>query len=129
MKLEIKTKESDQFPTDAFLMNVFEDWFDPCPLNSNPTINGLEIEWEDKTYVNPPYSSPKEWVIKAIGEHKKGKRIVMLLKHDSSTEWYRLLHEAGARFCMFNRRLQHKTGKASNFPSILVFLTELEEKQ
>lgn len=124
----MKVKESDQFPTDSFIMNVFEDWFDPCPLNDNPIIDGLKIDWKDKTYVNPPYSSPKEWVIKAILEYKKGKRIVMLLKHDSSTEWYRLLHEAGARFSMINRRLQHKTGKCSNFPSVLVFLTELEEK-
>ena len=26
--------------------------FDPCP--SNPTINGLLIDWKKYTYVNPP---------------------------------------------------------------------------
>jgi hypothetical protein len=41
----IFTKESDQFPTDAWLLKVFEDWFDPCPLNSNPETDGLSIEW------------------------------------------------------------------------------------
>ena len=120
----IKTKESDQFPTDAWLLTCFKDWFDPCPLNDNPEIDGLQIAWKDKTYVNPPYSNPKPWVIKAITEAKQGKRIIMLLKHDSSTEWYRLLHEYGAEFVMFGRRLQHQTGKTSNFPSVLVFLTK-----
>jgi hypothetical protein len=124
----IETKESDQFPTDDFIMNLFEGWFDPCPLNDKPIIDGLKIEWKDKTYVNPPYSKPLPWVKKAIEEHKKGKRIVMLLKHDSSTEWFRLLHESKAQFLMFGSRLKHKTGKTSNFPSILVLLTEKELK-
>lgn len=121
--LMISTKDSDQFPTDFWIMTVFEDWFDPCPLNKNPQVDGLNIDWKDKTFVNPPYSNPKSWVIKAIQEYKNGKRIVMLLKHDSSTQWYRLLHEAGAHFLLISERLKHNTGKTSNFPSVLVFLT------
>lgn len=119
----IVTKDSDQFPSDKWILSCFKEWFDPCPLNDKPMIDGLNIEWKDRTYVNPPYSNPKAWVIKAIEEAKKGKRIVLLLKHDSSTEWYRLLHEYGAEFCLIGKRLKHQTGKTSNFPSVLVFLT------
>ena len=49
--------------------------------------------------------------------------IVMLLKHDTSTEWYRLLHEAGARFLLVNGRLRHGTGRSAAFPSVLAVLT------
>jgi len=45
----------------------------------------------------------------------------MLLKHDSSTEWYRLIHESGGYILMINKRLKHQTGKVAPFPSILVF--------
>jgi succinyl-CoA synthetase alpha subunit len=42
-------------------------------LNDNPIINGLDVEWENKTYCNPPYSKPLPWINKAIEENKKGK--------------------------------------------------------
>ena len=31
-----------------------EQFFDPCPVN--PQWNGLEINWRELNYVNPPYS-------------------------------------------------------------------------
>ena len=49
--------------------------------------------------------------------------IVMLLKHDTSTEWYRLLHEAGAKFLLVNGRLKHQTGRACAFPSVLAVMS------
>lgn len=119
----VSTKPTDQFATDKWIMNVFDEWFDPCPLNPDPVVDGLQIDWKDKTYVNPPYSNPLPWVRKAIEEHRKGKRIVMLLKHDSSTKWYQMLHEEGANFLMIQGRLQHLHGDNAPFPSVLVLLT------
>lgn len=113
----------DNYLTDAWLMSIFENWFDPCPLNPNWEINGLEIEWENKTFVNPPYSKPKPWVAKAIEENKKGHTIVMLLKHDSSTQWFSMLHEAGARFLPIIGRLRYGTKKPAAFPSLLAVLS------
>ena len=49
---------NDNYATDDKIMALFEDWFDPCPLKDNPEIDGLNIEWGEKTYVNPPYSKP-----------------------------------------------------------------------
>tara|TARA_Y100000004_G_scaffold89474_1_gene100375 strand:+ start:618 stop:959 length:342 start_codon:yes stop_codon:yes gene_type:complete len=107
-------------------------WYDPCPIDHNPKIDkdGLEVDWEYYyrrsgyigAFVNPPYSNPLPWVKKAIAASKK-MPVVMLLKHDSSTEWFRLLHEAGARFLMINKRLKHRTGKGAAFPSVLAVLT------
>ena len=118
----IQTKPSDQFPTDFWLKCVFEDWFDPCPLNSQPIIDGLVIDWGSRAYVNPPYSDPLPWVLKAIEEKSKGCSVVMLLKLDPTTRWYRALVESGAHFLFVGERLHHGGKYASPFPSVLVVL-------
>ncbi len=127
---------TDKYETDNWLKYIFHDelYFDPCPINWNKDIHasGLDMSWYERVaydnyygvFVNPPYSNPKPWVEKAISENKtNGIMIVMLLKHDSSTEWFRLLHEAGARLMMINGRLKHNTGKGAAFPSVLAVLT------
>ena len=110
----------DNYKTPSWIMDIFEDWFDPCPLNENWEIDGLKIEWKNRTYVNPPYSSPLKWVEKAIEENKKGKMIVMLLKVDTSTKWFAKLIEAKVKILWFNERLKFINGKPANFPSMLV---------
>jgi hypothetical protein len=122
---------NDNYATDESIMELFEDWFDPCPLSENweeaGGPDGLEINWKDKTYVNPPYSKPLPWIEKAMEENKKGKRIVMLLRMDTSTEWFKKLQEADAKFLWINKRLKFKTGKPANFPSMLVILSRTKE--
>ena len=131
---------SDEYETDEWLMDLFEGWYDPCPLKQYSTKigdqlnlpreyneNGLKVLWNArgrKVFVNPPYSNPLPWVKAAIEEKRLSPEmvIVMLLKHDSSTEWYRLLHEAGAHFLMVNGRLKHRTGTGAAFPSVVVIL-------
>jgi choline dehydrogenase-like flavoprotein len=117
----------DSHPTDKWIQNIFLGWFDPCPLNYdyNPIshTDGLKIDWRFHTFVNPPYSDPLPWVRKAIREQAKGNTVVLLLKHDSSTKWYSLLHEAGANFMMINGRLKYGNTKTAAFPSMLAVLT------
>ena len=120
---------NDNYATDECIMELFESWFDPCPLDDEPKFDGLNIEWRDKTYVNPPYSKPLLWVNKAIQENKKGKTIVMLLRMDTSTEWFKRLQEANAKFLWINKRLKFRTGKPANFPSMLVILNKSEKSQ
>ena len=110
---------NDDLQTPLWLMKVFQEWDDPCPLNGS---GGLEREWGRAVFINPPYSNPLPWVQKAIEESKKGKMIVMLLRHDSSTEWWRILHEYGAHFLAFIGRLHYSDKKSANFPSVLVIL-------
>lgn len=100
------------------------DWlklplYDPCPLNCQ--WDGLSSEWAEWNFVNPPYSEPLKWVKKAIEESKKGKHIVMLLRVDTSTEWYKLLIEANAHFFYCNERIRFN-GSPPTFSSMLVFL-------
>jgi len=106
-------------------------WFDPCPLGSKHDALDPEFEWGPSRYagrrcvfVNPPYSNPKPWIERSIMENRdRGALVVLLLKHDSSTEWYRLLHEAGAHFLLVHGRLKHQTGTGANFPSMIAVIS------
>lgn len=89
-----------------------------CILN----LTDLEIEWPDRSFVNPPYSDPMPWIQKAIEESQKGKLIVLLLKLDSSTRWFAKLIEAGAHILFFNGRLHYGDKGPANFPSALFVL-------
>ena len=68
-----------------------EQFFDPCPVN--PQWNGLDIDWRDLNYVNPPYSRERgdkktlltQFVEKALDE--KGTTI-MLLPSKTDQEWF-----------------------------------------
>ena len=118
---------NDNYATDERIMEIFEDWFDPCFLSNDELrdFDGLGSDWKDKTYCNPPYSNPMLWVQKAIIENKKGKTIVMLLRMDTSTKWFKLLQENNALFFWVNGRLRFgDSGKPANFPSMLVILNK-----
>lgn len=128
--MAIKTKSSDSRRTPNWILDMYKDWFDPCPYNLSPEIDGLEIDWQDKTYVNPPYGNNQiiRWVHKAIKECRKGKRIVMLLPADTSTRYYADLVSAGAGIWMSCRRVKFIGYKAPAWGSMLVFLHPEEIK-
>ena len=117
----METKLSDKWTTPEWLIDLFKGYYDPCPLN--PIEDGLNTNWKDYTYVNPPYSEPLKWVLKAIEENKKGKTIVLLLKLDSSTRWYKELVNANAHILLFNERLHYSDSNPANFPSMLAILS------
>ena len=67
------------------LNNEFNFDFDPCPLFAE--FDGLNTEWGDSNFVNPPYSRKLKdaFVMKAIQESKQGKICVCLLPVSTST--------------------------------------------
>ncbi len=109
---------------DWILKGIFRGWYDPCPLSQGLVErDGLKSDWMgDRIFLNPPYSKPLPWIEKAIAEHKKGKTIALLVKHDSSTKWWAMLHETGAYFLPIMGRLTFDGKKAAPFPSVLVIL-------
>ena len=64
--------------------------FDPCPIN--PSFDGLNMDWKERNYINPPYSRKlkEAFIRKAFEESKKGKLCVMLLPVSTSTK---IFHE------------------------------------
>ncbi len=82
---------SDDWATPKYLYdelnNEFGFTFDPCPLGGEAEFDGLNIEWGDKNFVNPPYSRKLKdaFVKKAVEQAKKGKLCVLLLPVSTST--------------------------------------------
>lgn len=81
----------------------FEFNHDACPYPKPEDYDGLTAEWGESTYVNPPFGSimhngkkkgPTAWMRKAIEEHKKGKRVVVVYPVD---KWILLMLQAGAK--------------------------------
>ena len=73
--------------------------FDACPYPKPDDFDGLACGWGDSTYVNPPFGSiiqngkkkgPTAWARKAIEEHKKGKKVVLVYPID---KWILMLLE------------------------------------
>lgn len=84
------------------LQEEFQFDFDACPYPKPPDFDGLTCNWGGGTYVNPPFGSiihegkkkgPTAWARKAIAEHAKGKRVVMVYPID---KWVLMLLAAGA---------------------------------
>lgn len=126
----IVMKESDNYETDYWLYNLFIHYHDPCPFRGvyeNGWTNSLLEEWQSYNFVNPPYSDVLPWVEKSICEYQKGNTVVLLLKCDTSTRWYRKLYEAGAKFMFFHGRLKFRTGRAFGWPSMLAILSHDKE--
>lgn len=111
----------DNYKTPKWIFDLFEGYFDPCPLDPSPLVDGLDLEWGAKNFVNPPYSNPLIWVKKAIKENKKGKKIILLLKLDCSTQWFRLLMNANAHILFINERVKFN-GHAPPFCNALFIL-------
>lgn len=81
----------------------FSFTFDPCPYPKPVGFDGLTCEWGESNYVNPPFGSIMHegkkkgmtaWVRKALAEHAKGKRVVMVYPLD---KWVLMLLAAGAK--------------------------------
>ena len=110
---------------------MLHTYYDPCPIDYDGDVDesGLHIDWtvasglyNNRIFVNPPYSNVTPWVQRAIQAYNEGCQVYMLLKNDTSTKWFSMLHEAGAKFMFMNGRLRFSTGKTAPFPSMLVVL-------
>jgi len=121
-------KKSDNWRTPE---NIYKDLdrefhfdFDPCPY-PKPSWDGLKIDWGNSNFVNPPYSETGLWVKKAIKEYKKNKSVVMLLRLDASTIWFRSLIPI-AEIRLFDDRLhfvnENGIGSRSDHASILAIM-------
>ena len=68
------SRKSDNWKTPYLIYRYYwmQNYFDPCPYNSS--FDGLQIDWKERNFVNPPYSQISKWIDKSIEEHKKEKR-------------------------------------------------------
>ena len=101
VKNMFKSKQQNwQTPKDFYdkINQEFNFDFDPCPVN--PTFNGLEVEWGNRNFINPPYKTMLSWIKKGIEEYKKGKLSVFLLPVRTETKYFHelIMPNAEVRF-------------------------------
>jgi len=80
--------------------------FDPCPYPYKQ--DGIDIDWGQSSFVNPPFRKkdsinghgPTSFVRKAIEENKKGKQVVLIIPVQS---YVNMLIEAGAELRSLGR--------------------------
>ena len=114
---------SDNWRTPSTLYNKMINlgYYDPCPIN--PLEDGLQSEWHEKNFVNPPYSRLKEWIIKAISEHKKKREVILLIPARTDTQAFKLLYDYGCHFVFITGRLKFNDKGIAPFPSVLINIT------
>ena len=103
----------------------FGDYFDPCPRNYDGSFDGLNIEWGNVNFVNPPYSQLKDWIKKCHEEWLKNKTVILLIPPRTCTSYFHDYIYGKAELRFFRGRLKFlnpDTGqpmKAAPFPSML----------
>lgn len=72
---------------------MFGKLFDPCPY-PKPSVDYLEVGWDIKNFVNPPYSQIRYWASVAVREAEFGRFTAFLIPNDCSTLSFRILRDA-----------------------------------
>ena len=86
-----KPAQPNDWRTPAYIYDElnerFDFDFDPCPFQHDMSWDGLEVEWGQRNFVNPPYSRPHlaNFVKKAIQESAKGKLCVLVIHASTDT--------------------------------------------
>lgn len=80
---------SDHWSTPKDVYDSLNDEFhftdDPCPLGAT---DGLDRNWGDSTFCNPPYSKIAVWVRYAYQQHLGGRTVVLLIPSRTDTRWW-----------------------------------------
>jgi len=89
-----KTFNVNEKTPEGFYKQLDEEFkfdFDPCPLNPNYEVDGLNISWGKRCFVNPPYGKAvRSWLEKALNEIKLGNTelAVFLLPSYTDVKWF-----------------------------------------
>ena len=95
---------------------------DPCPIGGG---GGLDREWGNSTFCNPPYSEIGKWLAKGFEEWKKGKTIVFLIPSRTDTKFWHSYCMNATEIRFIKGRLKFGGSKNSApFPSAIVIFRE-----
>ncbi len=104
------------------LNKEFKFNFDPCPTGHPELLpDGLNIEWGDSNFVNPPYKEIAKWIKKGFEEWKKGKTVVFLIPSRTCTRWWHAYCMNATEIRFIKGRLKFQGAKYNApFPSCIV---------
>lgn len=128
-------KNTSEKTPDSFynqLNNEFDFNFDPCPLNPNPTTDGLKIPWKERVFINPPYGKEiRGWLEKAINEIKIGNTdiAVFLIPSYTDVKWFHeiVIKYGEIRFIKGRLKFSKHTNTAPFASMIVIFTKELKD--
>ena len=95
-----------------------------CPI----TFDGLQVEWGQSNFVNPPYGRHiAAWITKAHAEANKGKTVVLLIPSRTDTRWWHdhIMTAHEIRYIKGRLKFQGATNPAP-FPSCVVIWNQKE---
>lgn len=117
------THDNWSTPIDVYeeLDKEFNFVYDPCPLKNIPEFDGLNTDWAESNFVNPPYSKIKDWCKKAYEEWQKGKTVVMLIPSRTDTKYWHDYIMKSTEIRFIKGRLRFGGAKENApFPSVIV---------
>lgn len=89
--------------------------FDPCP--PEPNFDGLDVEWGQNNFVNPPFKHLSKWIDKCIKEWNNGsKQVILLCPMRAHTSYFQeklfpLFQEGKVKPYILSKRLRFKNYK------------------
>ncbi len=100
-------------------------------LKQRPNFDGLEIEWKDMNFVNPPYGTEiGRWMEKGYKESLKGKLIIFLIPSRTDTRWWHnFVMKANEIYLIKGRLCFDDSKKTAPFPSCLVIFNRGEKSE
>jgi hypothetical protein len=102
--------------------------FDPCP--TNPKFNGLEIEWKNRNFVNPPYGNQiKYWIKKGYEESLKDKLVVFLIPSRTDTRYWHDYIMKADEIRFIKGRLHFSEKGPAPFPSCIAIFNIKKVRQ
>ena len=120
------SSENVNWKTPKYVYDYLDEEFrfvlDPCP--TKPKFDGLEIEWSDMNFVNPPYSRGTigPWIKKGIEEQKKKHYSVFLIPSRTDVKWFYKMFENATEIRFVVGRIKFVGAKSSApFPSMIVY--------
>jgi hypothetical protein len=99
---------------------------DPCPIR--PRVDGLESDWGNINFVNPPYGKEiTKWIQKGYQEFLEGKTLVFLLPSRTDTAWWHEFIMKATEIRFIRGRLKFDDQKnPAPFPSAIVVFKQKE---
>lgn len=98
-----------------------------CELFITKEEDCLEVDWGNNAHIwlNPPYSNPDPFVLKAIEQMENGNQIDMLLPADNSTAWFRDAQRHAAEIIWITGETWEEGGKQYSRTGRLAFTSAL----
>lgn len=128
MKYPVNKSDKEQiYLTPSIILKRYDGWMDPCPHPRPSDFDGLQVDWGEKAFVNPPWGHIRPWVEKALEQCRKGCIVHMLLAAKPTTSVFHDLIFPNACVEWIRGRLPYyrvRDGKIVSLESCLVIFNE-----